>query len=136
MNFAQVSWPFNNTYKTSLNSYWSAQEEALTPTCIYSPTNANQVAQAVAALSKGGCQFAVRSGGHTPNAGAANIDTDVTIDLSGLNQISLSSDNTLASVSPGQRWGAVYTQLAQYGVAIAGGRGSSIGVGGLTLGGT
>jgi FAD/FMN-containing dehydrogenase len=61
--------------------------------------------------------------------------TGVTIDLAALNQITLSADKSLVTIGPGQRWGNVYAELEPLGLAVAGGRSSSIGVGGLTLGG-
>lgn len=68
-------------------------------------------------------------------AGAANIQDGVTIDLSGLNQFSVSNDGTLAKLGPGLRWGEVYTKLAPYGLAAPGGRSGDVGVGGYLLGG-
>ena len=68
-------------------------------------------------------------------AGAANIQDGVTIDLSGLNQFSVSKNGTFATIGPGLRWGQVYTMLATYGLATPGGRSGDVGVGGYLLGG-
>lgn len=81
------------------------------------------------------CQFAVRSGGHTPWAGAASSPDGVTIDLSLMNSTVYHSENTTASIDAGARWGSVYKALRPYGVAVTGGRSDSVGVGGLTTGG-
>lgn len=81
------------------------------------------------------CKFAVKSGGHAAFAGASNIDNGVTIDLINLNQLTLSSDKTQASVGPGNVWYDVYNYLQPHNVTVIGGRVSAIGVGGLTLGG-
>ena len=70
-----------------------------------------------------------------PQAGAANIQNGVTIDLSGLNQFSVSNDNTSATIGPGLRWGQVYSKLEIYGLAAPGGRSGQVGVGGYLLGG-
>jgi hypothetical protein len=136
-----VSYPGNASYAASLASYFSAQEEEVQPACIVAPTTTNQVAEVVATLAvlqtlspKTG-EFAIRSGGHTPFAGAANIAGGVTVDLSGLNAINLSADNSVVSVSPGNRWGDVYNVLDPLNLTVLGGRGSSIGVGGFLLGG-
>lgn len=69
------------------------------------------------------------------HAGAANIHDGVTIDLSGLNQFSVSEDKKSAMIGPGLKWGEVYTKLATYGIATPGGRSSQVGVGGYLLGG-
>ena len=81
------------------------------------------------------CQFAVRGGGHMSFAGAANIEHGVTVDLGGMKQVIVSSDNTTTSVGGGARWVDVYQKLDALGLALSGGRVFDVGVGGLTLGG-
>ena len=81
------------------------------------------------------CKFAVRSGGHTAHAGSANIDDGVTIDLSALNEITLSGDQSTVAIGPGQRWEKVYGALQAQNLSVSGGRTGGVGVGGLTLGG-
>ena len=84
-----------------------------------------------------GSNFATRSGGHNPNPGWASInDTGVLIDLVNLNQITLSNDQLVASIGPGNRWGAVYKVLNGTGRTVVGGRVTDVGVGGYLLGGT
>ena len=89
----------------------------------------------VAAHEEEPCLFAIRSGGHTPWAGASSIDDGITIDLSALNQVTYDAQASQASVGSGARWEAVYAALDPLGVAIPGGRAGTVGVGGLTLGG-
>lgn len=81
------------------------------------------------------CQFAIKSGGHAPGEGEANIDQGVTIDLGLIRTISVSSDSSVVSVGPAARWGEVYSKLDAFNISVAGGRVSSVGVGGLTVGG-
>lgn len=99
------------------------------------------------------CKFAVRSGGHSSNAGFNNIKDGVTIDLglkrktsaycilsltvySGLLKgISYNSTSKVASLGPGSRWIDVYKTLDAMDVGIQGGGIGSVGVGGLLLGG-
>ena len=81
-------------------------------------------------------KFATRSGGHSPNPGFAAIgQPGVLIDLQKLNQITLSADQSTATLGPGAIWGDVYAELDQYNVGVIGGRLPGIGVGGLILGG-
>lgn len=126
-------------YSASLLSYWSVQEEEVSPYCIVSPANSQDVSIAVKILSTGNlfnfCKFAIRSGGHTAYAGSANIDDGVTIDLSALNEITLSGDQSTVAIGPGQRWGNVYGALQAQNLSVSGGRSGGVGVGGLTLGG-
>ena len=72
---------------------------------------------------------------HTPFAGSANIQGGVTVDTSGLNQVTVALDKKSVSVGPGNRWGEVYSKLDALGLSTSGGRVASVGVGGLTLGG-
>ncbi|THV02594.1 FAD-binding domain-containing protein [Dendrothele bispora CBS 962.96] len=118
------------------NAYFSADESNITPSCRINPTSAEEVAQVLTTTTQLGCQFAVRSGGHMPWAGAANIEQPgVVIDLGFLNSTTLSADKSLAHVQPGSRWGPVYDTLAPEDLVVLGGRSRSVGVGGFLLGG-
>lgn len=70
-----------------------------------------------------------------PWAGASSISKGIEIDLVNLSAVSLSSDKKSAFLGPGARWGKVYDTLTPLGYAVAGGRDSTVGVGGLILGG-
>jgi FAD/FMN-containing dehydrogenase len=130
-----VSYPNSTSYNASISSYWSQQEQLVRPSCILSATSAQDVSNAVRILVPRSCKFAVRSGGHAALAGNANIQDGVTIDLSGLDWIVPSANNSLVSIGPGQTWGRVYGALDALGVSVPGGRDGPVGVGGTTLGG-
>lgn len=68
------------------------------------------------------CPFAIKGGGHTAFPGASGIDGGITVALEDMNEITLSKDKKVASIGPGNRWGAVYTDLAKNGLAVIGGR--------------
>jgi FAD/FMN-containing dehydrogenase len=80
------------------------------------------------------CQFAIRSGGQG-SSGTSNIEGGVTLDLRYINAVEYDAENGYVTVGPGATWDDVFTTLEPLGVMIAGGRSSSVGVGGLTLGG-
>lgn len=83
-----------------------------------------------------GCPFAIKSGGHSANPEAANIESGVTIDLAHLNSTEIHVDAKKASVAPGAWWGDVYKPLEDAGsYTVPGGRVADVGVGGLVLGG-
>lgn len=138
---SKVSYPTSSAYAQSESSYWSKQEESLAPSCIITPNSTDDVVTAVKTLtqlSKGGFLeviFAIRGGGHTPWAGSANINGGVTIDLRSINTVTVNHEKTVASVGAGAIWGDVYRAMDSLGLAVVGGRGSSIGVGGLLTGG-
>ena len=81
------------------------------------------------------CNFAIRGGGHTPWAGSANIDRGVTIDMRRIKSISVNREKTEAKVGAGAIWEDVHREMDRQGLSIIGGRASSVGVGGLTIGG-
>jgi FAD/FMN-containing dehydrogenase len=112
--------------------YFQQQLIKQTPSCRVLPTDAADVATVVKICRDTGCPFAVKSGGHGEGS---NIESGVTIDLSLLKDVCLSDDRKTVVVGSGCRWGEIYGKLDADGLAIVGGRASSVGVGGLTLGG-
>ena len=70
-----------------------------------------------------------------PWAGASNIENGVTIDLSLLKAVIVNAAAGTATVLPGARWGDVYAELDKHNLAVVGGRASSVGSGGLVIGG-
>ncbi|KAI0009532.1 hypothetical protein F4779DRAFT_627777 [Xylariaceae sp. FL0662B] len=127
--------PGSSAYNESLASYFSAQEAEVHPSCIVSPTSSTDVSSVIRILTRLDCAFAIRSGGYSIQAGDANIADKVTIDLSGLNSISVSQNLSQISVGPGARWGDVYRASEASQLVVPGGRVATVGVGGLTTGG-
>jgi hypothetical protein len=80
-----------------------------------------------------GCLFAIKSGGHNANLGANNIDGGVTLDLTELDDVSLSADAGSVWLGGGQHWRNVYNTLSD--ITVAGGGCATTGVGGVSLGG-
>ncbi|KAK8039718.1 oxidoreductase [Apiospora rasikravindrae] len=138
---AKVSYPGQQAFESSVASYWSVLERELRPSCVVTPSSKSDVSQSVFVLRigdevfPGQCNFAVRSGGHTPFAGSANIQSGITIDLSKMKHVDLSTDRTSVTIGPGNRWGDVYSVLDAQGLSTSGGRVASVGVGGLVTGG-
>ena len=135
-------------FKVSTNSYWAQQECDAKPTCIIQPRDTGKLCAIVQMIKreydhqgKSTRQgpsigtFAVRSGGHSPIAGAATMDGGVVIDLVFLFDISISFIFKMVFVGSGAKWGEVSRFLDGKGLATVGGRNSAVGVGGLTLGG-
>ena len=127
--------PLFQNQQTGPLGYWSNNEAEVVPRCRIAPRNSHEVSGAVKLLVEMNCKFAVRGGGHMFWAGAANIQDGVTIDLSQMNRLIVSRDETLTAVGPGVRWQDVYTKLEPMGLSVVGGRTGSVGVSGLALGG-
>ncbi|KAI1466784.1 FAD-binding domain-containing protein [Daldinia caldariorum] len=124
--------PLNNTV---VHENWS-QACVASPYCIIQPANAADVSKALKIFRHFDINFAVRSGGHSPNPGASSIDANgILLDLQHMNAISLSQDKSIASLGPGGRWGDVMETLTPQGVDVVGGRIPVVGVSGLILGG-
>jgi FAD/FMN-containing dehydrogenase len=140
----RISYMSSSAFNESISTYFSAQESELEPECIFSPEDASEVSQFVKLLSahtehsqnlSSPTQIAVRSGGHTPWSGAANVEGGITIDLRAMNAVSLSQDQTVASIGGGGIWSDIYPQLIPYNLTVMGGRVVSVGVGGFLTGG-
>jgi FAD/FMN-containing dehydrogenase len=108
----------------------------LTPLCIAKPSSSEDVASIIETITNQGyCPFAIKSQGHAPAAGFANIEHGLTIDLTELNAITTNEDASVARIGAGASWLDVYTHLDALNKTVAGGRNGGVGVGGLTLGG-
>ena len=115
--------------------YWSAQQESVTPSCVFKPSSAPQVSISILISRLTQCPFAAKSGGHAAFTGASNVQGGITISLEKFKTVQLSSNKKTVDVGPGNVWFDVYTALQPLGYAVIGGRVSGIGVGGLTTGG-
>ncbi|MET0840218.1 MAG: FAD-binding oxidoreductase [Marmoricola sp.] len=96
----------------------------------------HSTADVVAALAQAraeGLPVSVYGGGHGVT-GSAVVDDAICIDLRGINDVEVDADKQLARVGGGATWGAVDAATQQHGLAVTGGRMSTTGVGGLTLG--
>ncbi|KAJ3040566.1 hypothetical protein HDV00_010746 [Rhizophlyctis rosea] len=110
-----------------------SQTCVILPACAVHPTIAEDVAVAIRLISANRTPFAVRSGSHNTNPGAAGT-TGVLMVMDKMDQVNVLSP-TAVEVGPGARWGDVYQQLDKFGLSVVGGRISDVGVGGLSLGG-
>jgi FAD/FMN-containing dehydrogenase len=81
-----------------------------------------------------GLPLAVRGGGHSV-AGHSACDEGVVIDLSSMKGIVIDPVHRVARIEPGLTWGEVAEALQPHGLALTSGDTSSVGVGGLVLGG-
>ncbi|KAH7392322.1 FAD binding domain-containing protein [Phaeosphaeria sp. MPI-PUGE-AT-0046c] len=125
----------SSLYDTFTNAYWAAQQAQVNPFCVFKPSTPVQVSTAVLLSRLTQCPFAVKGGGHAAFAGGSSIEGGITISLEKFSDITLSSDQETVAIGPGVRWLAVYEKLERYGLAVIGGRVSTVGVSGLTLGG-
>lgn len=136
-------------YRDCTESYYSQHCATQRPACIFRPRNTKDVAKALKTLkpffdadwNNGSTaeservRFAIRGGGHAFERGFSSMDGGLVFDLSLLNTVEVSLDRSQTVIGAGNRWIDVSTKLDALGLAVAGGRNSDVGVGGLTFGG-
>ena len=115
--------------------YWAEQITEIAPACYVRPLQSAEVSTVVKVAAQYQCPFAIRGGGHSDVPGASNIAGGITLDLGAFKEINVATDRTLTSLGPGLNWGDVYGALDQQNLTVIGGRESSVGLAGLTLGG-
>ncbi len=96
--------------------------------------SAGDVVSAVRYAVAGGLEIAVRAGGHSV-AGASLTEGGVVIDLRRMNSAEVDPDARTIRVGGGATWSEFDRACQTYGLAATGGRVSTTGVAGLTLGG-
>ena len=95
--------------------------------------DADDVAAAILSARHDGLQISVYGGGHGVT-GAAVVDGGVCVDLRGIDHVRVDLDRRTARVGGGATWGQVDAATQEHGLAVTGGRVSTTGVGGLSLG--
>jgi FAD/FMN-containing dehydrogenase len=91
------------------------------------------VAAALAYARRHELEVAVRAGSHS-SPGFATTDDGIVIDLSPLKAIHIDAGRQIAWVQPGVLWGELDAATQEHGLAVTGGRVSSTGVAGFTIG--
>src|SRR5918911_732722 len=104
------------------------------PALIVRPTGAADVIDAVNLARENGLPLAIRCGGHSV-AGKGVVDDGVLIDLSSLKGVRVDPTSRRARANAGVLWGEFDRDTQLFGLATPGGRVTTTGVGGFTLGG-
>lgn len=92
-------------YANSTGTFFAAFENERKLHCILQPRSAQEVAKAIKYLGDtlNNVQIAIRGGGHTLWAGAANIENGTNLVLSKLKGITLNSNKTIVSIGASER---------------------------------
>ncbi|KAF2670504.1 FAD-binding domain-containing protein [Microthyrium microscopicum] len=131
---SKLFYPSDKSYTTENTNYYNIGLAELMPACIFQPTTAQEVSTAVKILnSTPDVKFAVKSGGHDPNAGHSSVKDGVLIALSQMQFTRLSSDKKTAEFGPGGHWNDIQRKLDPLGAAVVGGRLGFVGVGGYMM---
>ena len=103
------------------------------PTLIARCESVSDVSAALLHARRHGMEIAIRGGDHAA-PGFGTSDGGMVIDLSPLNAIHVDPVRQIAWVQPGAVWGELDAATQEHGLAVTGGRVSSTGVSGFTLG--
>jgi FAD/FMN-containing dehydrogenase len=93
----------------------------------------DDVVAAVNFARDSGLPVAVRAGGHSA-VGYGTCDDGVVIDLSEMSSVQVDPQNRTARAEAGATWGPFDAATQEHGLAVTGGRFSTTGIAGLTLG--
>ncbi|MCI2421252.1 FAD-dependent oxidoreductase [Saccharopolyspora sp. K220] len=104
------------------------------PRMIAQCVDAADVAAALTFVQQNSVEVAVRSGGHSVS-GASTVDGGLVIDMRAMNSVSVEPGARTATVGGGALWRDVDRATQTHGLATTGGRVSTTGVAGFTLGG-
>jgi FAD/FMN-containing dehydrogenase len=107
---------------------------AKSPALVLQPTSAHDVATAVTFAHDRGLLLSIKGAGHNI-AGTAIAEGALTLDMSGMRDITVDPDAKLAHVGPGCLLQDVDRATQEHGLATVLGFVSEVGVAGLTLGG-
>ncbi|KAH6961827.1 hypothetical protein BKA56DRAFT_647807 [Ilyonectria sp. MPI-CAGE-AT-0026] len=116
-------------------TWWDARQQAVQPACRVEPSSPVDVSRIMAILVENECRFSVKCGGHSRSPDDSNSVGGVTIDLRRLNTVTLSANNTSATIGGGANTYQVYSALERFNLSFVGGRVDTVGMGGFTLGG-
>jgi hypothetical protein len=98
----KVFMPNQQQYKKENGDYWNAGLPELGPACIAMPRNAQDVSKIVTLLNEyENVPFAIKSGGHSPNAGMASVKDGVLIALRNVAGTEYDKKTELATIKPG-----------------------------------
>jgi FAD/FMN-containing dehydrogenase len=104
------------------------------PAAIVCPADAHEVATTLSAARETGLELAVRGGGHS-QAGHGTTDGGIVLSLAAVAGLEIDPRRRIVRAGGGLTSGAVTAAAAPYGLVVGFGDTSSVGIGGLTLGG-
>lgn len=104
------------------------------PAVIAQCSTPGEVAEALAYARDHNLNVAVRAGGHSV-AGMSTNDDGLVVDVRPMKSISVDAENRTVTVGAGVTWGEFDRATQEHGLASTGGRASTTGVAGFTLGG-
>jgi FAD/FMN-containing dehydrogenase len=127
--------PHDPEYESASSVYGGVYGHLGAPALVVQPSDADDVGVAIAFARSHQLEVSVRSGGHSGSGFSTNVG-GIVIDLRRLNTVEVVDPvRRLVRIGAGATWGQVAASLGASGLALSSGDTTSVGVGGLTLGG-
>jgi hypothetical protein len=104
------------------------------PSAVIRVADAGDVSRLVSLARENGFELAIRSGGHS-NAGHSTVEGGIVLDLSGMKNLQINAQEHTAWADSGITAGDYTAAAGVHGLATGFGDTSSVGLGGITLGG-
>lgn len=105
------------------------------PAIVVRPKTANDIATAITFAQNNSLILSIRSGGHS-EAGFSTNTGGLVIDLAHMNMVEvIDAEKHMVRIGAGAKWGDVAKNLEAHHLALSSGDTTTVGVGGLTLGG-
>jgi len=103
------------------------------PRVILRPAGAADVIRAIGLATMSGLPLAIRGGGHSV-AGFSICDGGIVLDMRAMNGIRVDPERRTVRAQPGLTWGELDRETQAFGLAVTGGRVTTTGIVGFTLG--
>src|SRR4051812_36042152 len=103
------------------------------PALVVRPADEDSVAAIVNLAREEGLPLAVRCGGHGVS-GHGTCDGGIVLDLAAFKKVDIDPAGKIVRAGAGLMWGELDAATQEHGLAVTGGRVSTTGIGGLTLG--
>jgi FAD/FMN-containing dehydrogenase len=103
------------------------------PAAIVRPAGTQDVIRAIGLARLSGAPLAIRGGGHSV-AGFSLCDGGIVVDMRGMKEIRVDADSKTVRAQAGLNWGEFDRETQAFGLATTGGRVTTTGVPGFTLG--
>ncbi|KAF8961743.1 hypothetical protein BDZ97DRAFT_1827773 [Flammula alnicola] len=116
-------------YEAGATSAWSLLNANLRPDCVVFPRTTQDVSAAMKTVYNSKATYAVQAGGHSAMLGWNNVQGGVLIHFKNMSAISYDPGSSSVTFQPGLTWGDALNALEPHGVAVAGGRVSTVGTG-------
>jgi len=130
----KLLYPQDDAYAAENKKYYNIGLAEMMPACILQATTAEEVSTAIKLLNTyTTVPFAIKSGGHDPNAGDSSVKDGLLIALSQMNKTSIDPAAQVAQFGPGGHWADLMKPMDDAGFAVVGGRLGIVGVGGYMM---